>query len=281
MPLPRRDFLTFLFNEGRGVQMSQIDGVQTHLTSTAWDDVDDPQTLIIGPTLERQPDQMLLFFRLPFAIPRTDTALTARIGAANVERPVVGIDGGAVAPRDVNPGCLHGMLIDTGAARFIEPLPPRAQDFDIVVAWADPAGTGDFAAADVAAAGATFSTPDITIPAQYPGTTNQTARLWIGIPEDAREIDRIVEDDNHAANLFNLRRDRTETAVWMGTQYKWWRHSNLAAGGEYLVIYGITRKTKEAGVYLLMTRGLILAALTILDALEAIADQARLERERN
>ena len=104
--------------------MSQIDGVQTHLVSSGWDDPDDPQHLIISPTLATQPDQMLLFMRLPFAIPRTARNLTARIGAQNVERPLVGINGGAVKPRELTPGALHGMLIDTGGARFIEVLPP-------------------------------------------------------------------------------------------------------------------------------------------------------------
>ena len=100
MPLPRRDFLEFLFNGGRGLKMEQIDGVQTHLTSTGWDNADDPQHLIIGPTMASVPDQMLLFFRLPFTIPRTTRNLTARIGAQNRELPVVGIDGETITPRD-------------------------------------------------------------------------------------------------------------------------------------------------------------------------------------
>ena len=135
MPLPRRDFLEFLFNGGRGLKMEQIDGVQTHLTSTGWDNVDDPQHLIIGPTMASVPDQMLLFFRLPFVIPRTTRNLTARIGAQNRELPVVGIDGGTIKPRDLTPGALHGMLIDTGGARFVEVIPPRPQDFEVVMAW--------------------------------------------------------------------------------------------------------------------------------------------------
>ena len=150
--------------------MSQVDGVQTHLVSSGWDDADDPQHLIISPTLATQPDQMLLFMRLPFSIPRTTRNLTARIGAQNVERPLVGIQGTAVKPRELTPGALHGMLIDTGAARFIEMLPPRPQDFIMVGAWSytpsvPPDTASNLSAAELADPTTTeYTGPDFMVP---------------------------------------------------------------------------------------------------------------------
>ena len=197
MAISLRDFLTFPFNEGRGIRMSQIDGAQTHLVSSGWDDPDDPQHLIISPTLATQPDQMLLFMRLPFAIPRTDRNLTARIGAQNVERPLVGINGVAVKPRDLTPGALHGMLIDTGGARFVEVLPPRPQDFTLVWSWlpATPYTQSVFEAyASDAANSYESMTPVVTVgphaDAQTLGNADRRGRV-IGLPFDAPDIVRV------------------------------------------------------------------------------------------
>ena len=221
MAISLRDFLTFPFNEGRGIRMSQVDGVQTHLVSSGWDDPDDPQHLIISPTLATQPDQMLLFMRLPFAIPRTDRNLTARIGAQNVERPLVGINGGAVKPRELTPGALHGMLIDTGAARFVEVLPPRPQDYTLVVSWLPqpPYDQAQFEAfvSDPANHG-TSTTDMVTVPA-WTGTDGnaQVGRVF-GAPLDAPDLD-FIETTSIVSSSRITPWDGRE---FMGTPYKWW-----------------------------------------------------------
>ena len=137
MAISLRDFLTFPFNSGRGIRMNQIDGAQLHFVTSSWDDVDDPTHLILSPFLENVPEQALFFFRLPGVIPRKARALTARIGATNIERPLVGIDGSAIPTRLLAPNYLYGTLMDSAAARLIEPLFSRPQDFEIAVVWVD------------------------------------------------------------------------------------------------------------------------------------------------
>ena len=131
MAISLRDFLTFPFNSGRGIRMNQIDGAQLHFVTSSWDDAADPTHLILSPFLENVPEQALFFFRLPGTIPRKARALTARIGVTNIERPLVGIDGAAIPTRLLAPNYLYGALMDSAAARLIEPLFPRPQDFEI------------------------------------------------------------------------------------------------------------------------------------------------------
>ena len=227
MPLPRRDFLEFLFNGGRGLKMEQIDGVQTHLTSTGWDNVTDPQHLIIGPTMASVPDEMLLFFRLPFTIPRTTRNLTARLGAQNRELPVVGIDGETITPRLLTPGALHGMLIDTGGARFIEMLPPRPQDWIMVGAWSytpsvSPDTASILSAAELADPTTTeYTVPDFMVPQAPAGASSNTGRLFMGVPMDAPDLVRVERVGGSSDLVLEDVAGGEAPGLYNGVAYKW------------------------------------------------------------
>ena len=203
--------------------MNQIDGAQLHFVSSSWDDVDDPTHLILSPFLENVPEQALFFFRLPGVIPRKARALTARIGAANIERPLVGIDGSAIPTRLLAPNYLYGTLMDSAAARLIEPLFPRPQDFEIAVVWVDaprspipPAGTLTPA---IVASGATFTVPQFQFP-DYPGTESAAWLGTSGVPTFAPPLDRIEVVGQSGTQIF---RDSDEVTPVGGVVFRWYR----------------------------------------------------------
>ena len=215
--------------------MTQIEGVQTHLVVASWDDPADPQYLIVEPTMAALPREVLMFFRLPLVIPRTGRDLTARIGSASMERPLVEIHGVRVTPRDMTPGCLHGLMVDSDQARFIQPLHPRPQDFNLVVAWSD---NDDLDIANTQGM-ESFSTPVITWPA-YTGS-EASSRLLMGVPTDAPDIDRI-DRIGGSGGLSNYVQTNDDDRVG-GIQYKWFGVSGSGktrvthAGRMYRVLY--------------------------------------------
>ena len=130
--------------------------------------------------------------------------MTARIGVTNIERPLVGIDGSAIPTRLLAPNYLYGTLMDSAAARLIEPLFPRPQDFEIAVVWVDaprspipPAGTLTPA---IVASGATFTVPQFQFP-DYPGTES-AAWLYFGVPTFAPPLDRIEVVGQSGTQIF-------------------------------------------------------------------------------
>ena len=162
--------------------------------------------------------------------------LTARLGAQNRELPVVGIDGGTIKPRDLTPGALQGMLIDTGAARFVEVIPPRPQDFNVVLFWVPdivfPVQQSDFESAAAGSDHSVSDTPVIAIPTITPSTRSGVF-LVLGVPLDAPDI-----NTGDVLNVDSGRQLTGATGGWrpdpiplwrgweyMGTPFKWWLSS--------------------------------------------------------
>ena len=232
MAISLRDFLTFPFNSGRGIRMNQIDGAQLHFVSSSWDDAADPTHLILSPFLDNVPEQALFFFRLPGTIPRKARQLTARIGVTNIERPLVGIDGSAIPTRLLAPNYLYGTLMDSAAARLIEPLFPRPQDFNIVVARVyAPYATID---SDLTA-GTRYATRDVVSPPYATGETPDAGFLVgpthnfivFGVPVDAPDIadvqplDHTIHPSGSVQEYTAVRASAVTTEI-DGVPHKWW-----------------------------------------------------------
>ena len=208
MPLPRRDFFEFRFNGGRGVRQNQIDeaGIQTYFGSgVSWDDESDPTELRLsqyfgadgGATIVGSIANIL--FRIPAVTPRGATELTARVVTGS------GTDSGLIVrdllgrhlrARDLTPNGLYLVLYaagSPGSLRFVEPLPVRPQDFDIVASWL-PQPPFDQAAFEAyvsdPANHATSDTSTITqvAPTDYATRTVNFVQRVIGLPLDAPDV---------------------------------------------------------------------------------------------
>ena len=227
MAISLRDFLTFPFNSGRGIRMNQIDGAQLHFVTSSWDDAADPTHLILSPFLENVPEQALFFFRLPGVIPRKARALTARIGATNIERPLVGIDGSAIPTRLLAPNYLYGTLMDSAAARLIEPLFPRPQDFTLVCVPSYDDRVMTQAEADaVGTDGPTASQTAVVPWPEYNFPTNTDIEFFLGVPLDAPDISGLRYGRSLGASVFGapFPYPDGDVVTYGGEPMKWWRN---------------------------------------------------------
>lgn len=110
-----------------------------------------------------------------------------------------------------------------------------SQTWDIVVTWND--STTVLTDADVAA-GAAFSTPEITIPT--PDASVGTASpIWVGVPATAPDI--LAGDRVGQSGQFVIRNSDTAAIVtpYNGVAYKWWRTNSITVSSNAGRIYEI------------------------------------------
>ena len=210
-----------------------------------------PVRLVLAPTyseadnrlvmagLNSTPIPSMVFALLPADIGRKSDALTVQVGADIQD--LSGIQGNAVSARRLTPGALVGMLWLGGAARLVEPLPPRPQDFDLVVAWHEETDSAGFDAQDVVA-GIASGTPRFTIPGAPPNHPRDNGLLYIGGPADAREIERVLRVSEAGEFPFSRTPDTFRLPV-NGVPYRWICASQGLAfgvwvGRTYRVEYG-------------------------------------------
>ena len=231
MAITLYDFLSFPFNGGRGIRADQIDGlgIQSYLASNvAWDDAADPAEIrlsgfygavgganIVGSNAN-------ILFRVPAVTPRVATELTGRVGTDS-GLIVRDLQGRRISARDLTPSALYAAFYaagSPGSLRFVEPLPVRPQDFNILVARVYQPYTADNVAAQLAS-GTPYATNDVQSPADtMPGTTNS---LGFGVPDFAPDIDRVfplvpLGVTGYSANGPNY----AYTMPIGGITYKWW-----------------------------------------------------------
>ena len=181
-------------------------GIQTYYGSgVAWDDAVDPTELRLsqyfgadgGATIAGSLATIL--FRIPSVTTRGATKLTGSVVTDSVTDSgliVRDLLDRRIRARDLTPNGLYLVLYaagSPGSLRFIEPLPVRPQDFDIVASWL-PQPPFDQAAFEAyvsdAANHATSDTSSITqvAPADYATRTSRSVSRAIGLPLDAPDI---------------------------------------------------------------------------------------------
>ena len=239
MAIVLRDFITFPFNGGRGLRTNQLAGeinrsqlhkdvgMPTYGGTTTYDAGTDKIVAAISQLGEvivpPLPSQLLM--TMPTAIDRKGVALN--MNAGGVDFPLRTLENGAVAARDLAPGCLHGILRSANRFIFTEALPPRPQDYELVVGWGN-ITDGSLDAAALAAA-QSFGTNLATVPTAPPGA-GRSGMLWMGVPTDARDLFQAFRQDDVRGEdkiLSGPTFDSSVTNSVGGVAYKWYQVSLL------------------------------------------------------
>ena len=243
MPVSVRDFFEFLFNDGKGIKSSQIDGKigreqlsddfgypdYLHVRSRYIAESNTVDIEILDGIITDFPVPCEIAFVVPRNMGRSLEPLYMSVNGAMRFR-VQDISFGGVNARMLNPGCFHKIFITKlNRYLFTAALPARVQSWNIRLALSE----DDILDVDEIQAGTTSGSEVIEAP-----SANLQSYVYIGVPDDTGDIEEITFGGFNRTSFYTKIIGTINDED--GTPYKWWRsfnrqNSDVISGEEFSI----------------------------------------------
>ena len=255
MAITLRDFLTFPFNNGRGIRANQIDGLiptsqlsgliqanqlagsagfPSYFSGLDYIAADNHLVATLFPDASLRPTwPSITYFVLPANVGRKQDALSLTFtGATPPVYPILDVHGNAVSAELLSPGDVLGLLrVSPTSVRFFQPLPVRPQDYNILATISADAILDASEIVAATSSGNNMITPPLWVEA------DGNRHIYHGVPNDTPDIVGIeVSGINQIFAYVRVAGTQDSGAI----PYKWWRSFNLqsylASGQTYTII---------------------------------------------